>query len=43
MTDNLVGCAAILLFIVVFTFVNIQKAKIGWSFTYNKQEGNHDN
>lgn len=43
MTDSLIGGAAILLFIVVFTFVNIQKAKIGWSFTYNKQEGNHDN
>lgn len=40
MTDNLVGCAAVLLFIVVFTFVNIQKAKIGWSFV--RQEDKND-
>lgn len=35
MTDNLIGCAAILLFIVVFAYVNISKAKIGWSFVNN--------
>lgn len=39
MSDNLIGCASILLFIVVFAYVNISKAKIGWSFTYyNKNQ-----
>ena len=40
MIDNLIGGAAVLLFLIVFTFVNIQKAKIGWSFV--RQEDKND-
>ena len=40
MTDDLIGYASILFFVVVFTVVNVQKAKIGWSFV--RQEDKND-